>query len=277
MNNPVYALAVIGTDLYAGGSFTTAGGVSTNYIARWDGTSWSALGSGMNSEVSALAVTGTDLYAGGEFTIAGSIAANRIAKWNGTIWSALGTGIGSDYVQVLVVIGTDLYAGGYFTTAGGDSANNIAMWNGTSWTTLGSGMNNNVYAFAVMGADLSVGGGFTSAGGKPSAYVGQWHIPGVVGVTETKPTIPAGYALSQNYPNPFNPATTIRYYIPERSLVILKIFDMSGQQVAALVDKEQPAGSYTIKWQAGGFPSGVYFYRLQTNNFIETKKLILLK
>jgi hypothetical protein len=230
----------------------------------------------MNNEVYSLAVIGTDLYAGGDFTNAGGVSANRIASWNGTSWFALGSGM-NDYVEVVAVIGTDLYAGGAFTTAGGDSANYIARWNGTSWTGLGSGMNSNVYAFAVNGADLSIGGIFTSAGGKPSLYIGQWHIPGVVGVIETTPTIPAGYALSQNYPNPFNPATTIRYYIPERSLVILKIFDMSGQQVAALVDKEQPAGSYTIKWQAGGFPSGVYFYRLQTNNFIETKKLILLK
>ncbi len=87
----VRALAVDGSgNLYAGGNFTTAGGVTVNYIAKWDGTSWSALGSGMNGTVYALAVDASgNLYAGGGFTTAGGVAANNIAKWNGTSWSAL--------------------------------------------------------------------------------------------------------------------------------------------------------------------------------------------
>ena len=68
---PVVALAVLGTDLYAGGGFTTAGGSAAHYIAKWNGSSWSALGSGMNGWVSALAVLGSDLYVGGDFTTAG--------------------------------------------------------------------------------------------------------------------------------------------------------------------------------------------------------------
>ena len=71
MNARVSALAVSGTDLYAGGSFTTAGGGSANYIAKWDGTAWSALGSGLNNTVSALAVISSNLYVGGSFTTAG--------------------------------------------------------------------------------------------------------------------------------------------------------------------------------------------------------------
>ncbi len=88
----VWALAVDGDDnLYAGGYFTTAGGVSANGIAKWDGTAWSPLGSGMDSDVWALAVDGDDnLYAGGEFTTAGGVSANGIAKWDGTAWSRPG-------------------------------------------------------------------------------------------------------------------------------------------------------------------------------------------
>ena len=93
----VYALAVSGTNLYAGGYFTTAGGVPANNIAKWDGSAWSALGSGMGGirvyAVYALAVSGTNLYAGGNFTTAGGVPANYIAKWDGSAWSALGSGM----------------------------------------------------------------------------------------------------------------------------------------------------------------------------------------
>src|SRR5256885_11868144 len=94
MNSNVSALAVSGSDLYAGGEFTTAGGSAANYIAKWNGSSWSALGSGMNSNVYALAASGSDLYAGGYFTTAGGSTANYIARWNGSSWSALGSGMG---------------------------------------------------------------------------------------------------------------------------------------------------------------------------------------
>src|SRR5260370_30950689 len=97
MNGHVKALTVFddgtGPALYAGCSFTAAGGVAVNYIAKWDGNQWSALGGGMNHVVMALTVfddgTGPALYAGGTFTTAGGAPANYIAKWNGTHWSAL--------------------------------------------------------------------------------------------------------------------------------------------------------------------------------------------
>ena len=95
----VSALAVSGSTLYAGGMFTTAGGHAANDIAQWNGSSWSALGSGVSEGdlygpyVSALAVSGGTLYAGGNFTTAGGSAANYIAQWNGSSWSALGSGM----------------------------------------------------------------------------------------------------------------------------------------------------------------------------------------
>jgi hypothetical protein len=111
-------LAVSGNDLYAGGGFTIAGGVAATNIAQWNGSSWSALGSGVNRGVLALAVTGSDLYAGGNFTQAGGVSANYIAKWDGSSWSALGSGMNT-VVYALAVSGSDLFAGGDFTTAGG--------------------------------------------------------------------------------------------------------------------------------------------------------------
>ena len=90
MNGSVWALAVSGSDLYAGGSFNTAGGVSSSRIAKWDGSSWSSLGSGVDNTVSALAVSGSDIYAGGIFTTAGGVSSRYVAKWDGSSWSSLG-------------------------------------------------------------------------------------------------------------------------------------------------------------------------------------------
>src|SRR2546423_6746080 len=89
LNNTVQALAVSGSDLYAGGKFTMAGSSTVNYIAKWNGTTWSALGSGVNGYVRALVVSGTNLYVGGDFTMAGATTLNHIARWNGSSWSAL--------------------------------------------------------------------------------------------------------------------------------------------------------------------------------------------
>ena len=88
--------------------------------------------------------------------------------------------------------------------------------------------------------------------------------------------------LLQNYPNPFNPTTTISYTIPKACLVTLKVYDVLGKEVATLVKEEKPAGNYKVEFDARSYggsnlPSGVYFYRLQVENFIDVKKFILLK
>jgi hypothetical protein len=175
MNNEVDALAVSGTDLYAGGQFTTAGGVPANYIAKWNGSAWSALGSGVNGgTVWALAVIGTNLYAGGNFSMAGEVSANNVAKWNGSAWSALGSGVDGT-VWALAVSGTNLYAGGDFQTAGGVAVNSIAKWDGSAWSALGSGMNNLVFALAVSGDNLYAGGQFVTAGGVTTPFIARWN------------------------------------------------------------------------------------------------------
>ena len=134
---PVYALAVAGTNLYAGGGFTSAGGRPAYGVAEWNGNSWSALsssglqGGGYGIAAYALAVSGTNLYVGGNFTSAGGVPVNYIARWNGFGWSALSSGM-NNYVRALAVLGTTPYAGGQFTTAGERPANYIAQWNGNN-------------------------------------------------------------------------------------------------------------------------------------------------
>src|SRR5206468_3719208 len=135
-----------GPALYAGGAFDLApGGVPANNIAKWDGTSWTALGSGITgSPARVLALTvfndgsGPALYVGGSFTTAGGVAASNIAKWNGSSWAGLGSAAsGAAGVRALTVYddgsGPALYAGGGFTDAGDVAVNRIAKWNGSSW------------------------------------------------------------------------------------------------------------------------------------------------
>ncbi len=96
-------------------------------------------------------------------------------------------------------------------------------------------------------------------------------------VVEKENTIPTDYSLSQNFPNPFNPETTIKFSLPQRSNVKLEIYDALGRVVSTLVNGELDAGSYKYNWNAAGFASGVYLYRITANNFSSSKKLMLVK
>jgi trimeric autotransporter adhesin len=184
----VSALAVSGSTLYAGGDFTKAGSVSANYIAKWNGSAWSALGSGISGSgndgggpvVYALAMLGTNLYAGGEFSSAGGLSASSIAKWNGSSWSAMGSGmsVGNSYASYVYALtsGTNLYAGGIFTMAGGAPTDGVAVWDGNSFSNLGAGMNSLVWALAMSGNTLFAGGDFITAPNGAWAYgIAQWN------------------------------------------------------------------------------------------------------
>ncbi len=89
--------------------------------------------------------------------------------------------------------------------------------------------------------------------------------------------IPTEFALRQNYPNPFNPVTTIQFDIPEAGEVRLDVYNILGEKVATLVQGRHEIGRYTIRWDASGMASGMYFYRISSAKFTATKKLVLMK
>ncbi|MFO0895406.1 MAG: hypothetical protein U0574_10690 [Phycisphaerales bacterium] len=197
----VQALAVFddgsgaGPSLYAGGIFASAGGVPAANLAKWNGTSWSAVGGGTNGQVTSLLACGSGgtvapgLYVGGEFTSAGGVTVNRIARWSGTAWSALGSGTNERVLALQMFddgsgAGARLYAGGLFTAAGGAPANRIAMWSGSAWSPLGSGIsggNPSVNSLGVYddgsgdGPALIVGGGFNFAGDVFRPRIAKWN------------------------------------------------------------------------------------------------------
>src|SRR5688572_29650461 len=198
LNGSAYALAIIGSDLYVGGGFTNAAGIATaDYVARWNGSSWSALGSNvagtdgaLSLDVYALAVSGTQLYVGGEFLNAAGIAtADYVARWNGSAWSGLGSNVAgtngalSGLVSGLAISGSDLYVVGFFVDAAGIAAGDyVARWSGTAWSALGSNgagngpLNQSVHAVAVAGNDLYVGGAFLDAANIAAAdKIARWN------------------------------------------------------------------------------------------------------
>ena len=89
--------------------------------------------------------------------------------------------------------------------------------------------------------------------------------------------LPAGFILEQNYPNPFNPSTHIKFQIPESGFASLKVFDVSGREVATLINEVKRAGNYEIRFNAEGFSSGIYIYQLVSGSFALSKKMLLLK
>jgi hypothetical protein len=193
-DNRVVSLAVyedaFGVALHAGGSFTTVGAVVANGIARWDGTSWVALGSGVAGSADAMAVfddgTGAALYVGGFFSTAGGVPASGIARWDGTSWTALGTGLingeSTGSVDSMAVFddgsGEALYVGGGFTMAGSVVTTGIARWDGTAWSDVGGGLNSVALAMTVFddggGDALYATGSFVSAGGVPASRIAKW-------------------------------------------------------------------------------------------------------
>ncbi|HJY63409.1 MAG TPA: T9SS type A sorting domain-containing protein, partial [Ignavibacteria bacterium] len=103
----------------------------------------------------------------------------------------------------------------------------------------------------------------------------------LIGIIPISSEIPNEYSLSQNYPNPFNPVTKIRFSIPPykggKGDVILKVYDIQGRQVAVLLNENKQPGTYEIDFDAGGLSSGIYFYKLIADGFIDTRKMILVK
>jgi hypothetical protein len=142
--------------------------------------------------------------------------------------------------------------------------------NGSSWNAVNNGLTDlYVRALAISGNNIFAG----------TAISGVWRRPisEMIAVEENKDNLPTEFVLEQNYPNPFNPSTTFRYSIPNESKVIIKVYDILGKEIEALVSEEKPAGTYELTWNAKNLPSGIYFYRIQAGSFIDTKKMILVK
>ena len=194
-----------GEELFVGGVFDEIDYLPVGYIAKWDGTTWHALGEGVGGLrgnfpwVISLTIFddggGAKLIVGGDLDLAGGKPANRIASWDGNSWAALGEGLRSssinDFARARTLTALDdgngpaLFAGGLFDLAGDIEAGNLARWDGQSWTAMDGGVDATVYSSASFddgsGPALFVGGSFISAGQHASSNLAKWGCPFSIG------------------------------------------------------------------------------------------------
>ncbi len=245
----VYSLVTNGSTVYAG----TNNGI---YVFGFPGPWYQiALSS---EEVHALAIDGETLFAG-----TNGYGVYRSTNL-GQNW--IQTSLDNKNVLSLAISGSNIFAG--TLNEGVYHSTN----NGANWIQINQGFTTipTVTALVISKYYLIAGTEGKSAWQRDLEDFG-------IGIQNISTEIPSKYSLSQNYPNPFNPSTVIRFSLPAVSFASLKIYDMLGKEVATLVNEKLAAGTYSVDWNASEFTSGVYFYKLITDKYTETKRMILMK
>lgn len=252
----VYSLLFNGTDLFAGTS-----NPNCLYRTTINDTIWQAVSIGISQTdiVSALNINGINIFAGT------STDGIRRSTNYGANWQAVNNGFTLAQVNCFASVNSNLFAGMNLNGV------NVTTNNGANWTAINSGLPGfmNVNALLVFGTNLFAGGVGYSIYKRPLSQV--------VSVNENRSSTPENFVLYDAYPNPFNPSTKIKFDVPLKALVKITISDITGREVSQLVNELFNAGSYEVNWNASDFSSGIYFYRLSTDKFTDTKKMILIK
>ncbi|MBI3194839.1 MAG: T9SS type A sorting domain-containing protein [Ignavibacteriae bacterium] len=254
------------------GSATTEQGVyrSTDDGANWTGSYntgiWRSTNNGANRTSSGTSQTGAVTIFGAVQHPGGTIYMNTLLSClrstdDGAAWSSVSLGW-FEQLWVMKISGNTLLFG---TPAGlYKSTDNGGTWrnhkDGLMWTQIG-----------YLATDPS---GYIYAGTSSGLYKSDQPI--INAVSEIDGEIPTTFSLEQNYPNPFNPTTNFGFQITNFGLVTLKIIDVLGREVATLVNEELYPGTYQTAWNAKGQASGMYFYRLNTGDFSETKQMLIM-
>ncbi len=141
---------------------------------------------------------------------------------------------------------------------------------GLQWTTQPSGTINDLYGVNFINANTGTAVGIGGA-------ILKTTNGGATIIQKINSTVPSSFKLLQNFPNPFNPVTTIRFNIANAGFVKLSVYNILGKEIETIVNESMSEGTYETKWDASSYPGGVYFYRLETDGYSETRKLVLLK
>ncbi len=284
----VDALAVSGASIYAGTDY--GGGVfrSTN-----NGSSWTLVNNGLgNVRVSSLAVSGNTLYAG---TYGGGIF---FTTNSGTNWQYLG--LTNRNIRSLKASGSFIFAGTdtngvFLSTNGGTDWSQTSLNDRTVFSLEVYG--NNVFAATLNGIFVSNDNGatwnqrnegLTDLDITSFGFINNYILTGaetiwrrnlaeIISVQLISTNVPKQFTLYQNYPNPFNPTTSISFDIATKESIKLILYDIVGHEVVTLVNQELNAGCYSVDWNANNYTSGIYFYKLMTRRFSDSKKMILIK
>jgi hypothetical protein len=256
----VWSLASNGSSIFAG----TDAGV---FLSTNNGTNWIAANSGLtNLLVYRLAISGPNVIAA---TWGGPVF---LSTNEGINWNVIGSGLGNDTIMHAFAINGPYVFAGTMRKTESDTARVLRSTNnGESWTDISNGLpgNDGFFSLAVNGEYVFVG--------TFSAGIWRRALSEITSVGSLSQNASSEFYLEQNYPNPFNPTTEIRFSLPRASHVTLKIYNTLGKEVTTLVNEKLAARTYAVEWNASGLASGVYLYRLQAGEFIETKRLTLLK
>ncbi|MBS1492855.1 MAG: T9SS type A sorting domain-containing protein [Bacteroidetes bacterium] len=250
----VTSLAVNGNYLYAG----CGNGV---YLSTNNGNNFTSIGL-TYKVIDCMATLGGHLYAASSYPGAGGLFHTTN---NGISWSNDTAGMGSKIIYNFCVSGENLFAG----TNGGIY---LSTNHGTTWIKKNTGFGN--YTPPIFKLFTTNNYIFAGTYGKS---VWRRSYTDIIGVQNISSEIPSSFILHQNYPNPFNPSTKIRYEITKSDFVKLTVSDITGKEVEILVNENQLAGVYETEFNGGNLCSGIYYYRIETRSFIDTKKMILIK
>ncbi|MBX7044269.1 MAG: T9SS type A sorting domain-containing protein [Ignavibacteria bacterium] len=257
-NNPSYSSQrSLGTD---GSKIYLGNGSDGVYVTFLGGTSWTRI----NGNLTGNSLTINELRCANSKIYIATGAGIYSSTNNGTNWINLNPSLSTTSIWSLSVLNSNIIIG---------TANKIYLStnDGANWSDITAGLPanpnvseidyNNQYIFAIL----------------QTGAVYRLLKSSVIGISNISTEIPNKFTLSQNYPNPFNPTTNIEFSIPEKSFVKLNVFDISGRQVSQLANENLSAGTFRYDFNAENLPSGTYFYKLETDKFSETKKMILMK
>src|ERR1035437_1985244 len=249
-----------GINIFAG---TRGGGI---FLSTDKGASWKSENTGLPlfSNISALSFSGANLFAATDYAL-------YLSSDNGMSWGPTGLRTPANTFIYCLAISPNPTGDADIFVGTNDEGVLVSNNNGVTWHSANTGLTDTcVYSIVISGSYLFAG---TNLNG-----VWKRQLSELTSVQETTPTqIPKHFSLSQNYPNPFNPITIINYQIPKPGLVTLKVYDILGREVTTLVNENKIAGTYDFTFNASRFTSGVYIYQLRVNDFVSSKKMILLK
>jgi photosystem II stability/assembly factor-like uncharacterized protein len=228
------------------------------YISTNNGIDWSPANSGIsNYTVDCLLLNGQNLFAGTDgYGV-------YLSTNNGTSWTQIRNGLNGPNPRIFAFANS-----GQFIFAGATDGLYVTSNNGANWKSVNSTIGN-PYIYSLL-----INGNYLYAGSDNVIYK---RLISELTSVEDKNELPNTFELSQNYPNPFNPSTKVKFDLPQKSNVCLKVYNSLGQKTAILINKELLAGYYEIEFNGVGLSSGVYIYCLRAGNYSQTKKMILMK
>ncbi|MCX6157288.1 MAG: T9SS type A sorting domain-containing protein [Ignavibacteriae bacterium] len=263
-NKTVYAIATNGINIFGGVVDTISNSnYSGIYRSSDDGMSWSHIlyTNNMTTIINCIATSGDNIFAGSNSEV-------LISENNGSNWAS-----STLFVNVLTLItsGNNIFAGAYAYTGQGNGAVYFSNNNGTSWVHSYEGFND-LYPVK----SLLIANNYILAGTEGQS-IWRRTLTDFIGIKYINTEVPSSFSLSQNYPNPFNPMTNIKFAVPKSSEVKIVVYDISGKELEVIVNEKLQAGTYQADWNGSNYSSGVYFYKIMAGDFVETRKMMMVK